>query len=143
MKLTSGDPQELDLIPEGEVVNVRLVGVDLHEFEYNKEKIKKLRWSFAVGDPGPWQGKTITGDTSTNFTAHPNCKAYNWATALTGKEYPPGSEMDTDDIIGLPARIIIQHKPGKDGRLWMRAREVLKASVQDAPAQQAPQDAPF
>ena len=60
---------------------------------------------------------------------------------VTGKEYPVGAELDTDDIIGLPARIIIQHKPGKDGRLWMRAREVLKAQ-QGAP-EQAPSEAPF
>ena len=141
MKLTAGNPEELDLIPEGEVVNVILIGVDPNEFEFKGEQIVKLRWSFAVSDPGNWQGKTITGDTSKNFTAHPNCKAYNLAIALTGKEYPVGAELDTDDIIGLPARIIIQHKPGKDGRLWMRAREVLKAQ-QGAP-EQAPSEAPF
>ncbi len=140
MKLTTGDPAELDLIPEGEVVNVRLLSVEFNEFTFNNEEIKKLRWSFAVTDAGSWQGKTITGDTSKNFTAHPNCKAYNWAVALTGKDYSTGDEIDFDDLAGLPARIIIQHKPGKDGRLWMRAREVLKASVTE---QQAPQEAPF
>ena len=143
MKLTAGDPQELDLIPEGEVVNVRLLSVEYNEFIYNGEQIQKLRWGFAVTDPGPWQGKTITGDTSKNFTAHPNCKAYNWAIALTGKDYATGEEMDTEDLIGLPARIIIQHKPGKDGRLWMRAREVLKAASGADATQQAPQEAPF
>lgn len=140
MKLTTGDPTELDLLPEGEVVNVRLLSVEFNEFVFNGEQIKKLRWSFAVTDPGPWQGKTITGDTSKNFTAHPNCKAYNWAVAMTGKDYSTGDEIDFDDLSGLPARIIIQHKPGKDGRLWMRAREVLKAGVQES---KTPQEAPF
>ena len=139
MKLKSGDPQELDLIPENELVNVRLVNVEVHEFEYQGEKIQKLRWSFAVTDAGNWQGKNIYGDTSTNFTAHPNCKAYNWAKALTGREYPPGEELETDDLLGLPARIIIAYKPGKDGRNWMRAKEVLAASSgAPVPAAEAP-----
>ena len=141
MKLTSGDPQELDLIPEGEVVNVILTEIELHEFDWKTEHIKKLRWHFAVTDPGTWQGKTITGDTSLNFTAHPNCKAYNWVHALTGREYPPGEELETDDIVGLPGRIIISHKPGKDGRLWMRARDVLATSAQTPVA--AGQEPPF
>lgn len=142
MKLTSGDPQELDLLPDGDIVNVRLTDVSLHEFTYQGELIKKLRWSFAVTDPGTWQGKTIYGDTSTNFTAHPNCKAYNWVHALTGREYPPGEEMDTDDVVGLPARILISHKPGKDNRVWMRAKDVFSASAQQ-PAAPAPSEAPF
>jgi hypothetical protein len=141
MKLTSGNPEELDLLPEGEVVNVRLLDIEAHEFMWEGEMIKKFRWSFAITDEGPWKGKSIQGDTSRNFTAHPNCRAYNWIHALTGREYPPGEEMDTDDVIGLPARIIIEHKPNKkDGRIWMRVKDVL--ATQGAVAPQ-PSEAPF
>jgi hypothetical protein len=141
MKLTSGNPEELDLLPEGEVVNVRLLDIEAHEFMWEGEMIKKFRWSFAITDEGPWKGKSIQGDTSRNFTAHPNCRAYNWIHALTGRGYPPGEEMDTDDVIGLPARIIIEHKPNKkDGRVWMRVKDVL--ATQGAVAPQ-PSEAPF
>lgn len=118
---------ELNLIPENELVNVRVSNIEMREFTFDNEKVEKLRWEFVVVDPGPWEGKNIFGDTSTNFTAHPNCKAYNWSTAITGKQFDVGEELDTDNLLGLPCRVIIMHKPDREGRSWMRVREVLPA----------------
>ena len=139
MKLTSGEPSDFELIPEGDAIGVRLLGVEQRNFEWEGQPVEKLRWSFAVTDAGPWQGKTIYGETSTAFTAHPNCKAYNWVKVLTGREYEPGEDLDTDELLGLPALAVVRHKPGKDGRKWMRVRELLRLNS----SQPAPSEAPF
>jgi hypothetical protein len=140
MKITAGESKEFDLIPENELVNVRVSDILAHNFEWEGETIHKLKWEFVISEPGQWEGKTVFGETSTTFTAHPNCKAYNWAVAITGKQYDSGETMDTDDLIGMPCRVMIAHKKDKkvEDRKWMRVREVLPAK-----AGLGPQDAPF
>lgn len=139
--------EEFQLIPENEVVNARLQDVELRSFRWDDEDVEKLKWVFVVTDPGDFQGKEIFGDTSTTFTSHPNCKAFNWATAITGIDYT-NKTLDTDDILGMPARILIGHKKDKQNRVWMRVREVLPPSRQTGavapnPANVEPEDAPF
>lgn len=130
---------DFEPIPAGEVVSARLVDVEVREFEWDGETVQKLRWNFVVDDPA-YQGEKVTGDTSMTFTDHPNCKAYNWVTAITGRRYESGEELDTDDLMGLPCRILIGYRDGKNGK-WMRVDNVYpaKASASTAP----PEDAPF
>lgn len=129
------------LIPEGEVIHARLQDISERSFTYDKQKIEKLHWIFLVTDEAfpSWNGKEVFGDTSTNFSAHPNCRAYNWVTALTGKQYGVDDELDTDALIGLPCKVIIGHKPDNQGRTWMRVRDVLPARAPTA----SPEDPPF
>ena len=49
--------------------------------------------------------------------------------AITGKQYESGEEMDTDDLIGMPCRVMICHRKDKKDpdRKWMQVREVLPA----------------
>jgi hypothetical protein len=138
-----------ELIAQNDVIEARLANVEVRSFEWTNrdtgklETVTKLRWDFVVIDEGPWKGKTIFGDTSTNFTNHPNCKAFNWVTSLTGRQYAEGEDLDTDDLLSLPCRIMIGHKPDKGGNIWMRAKEVLPARTQVAAAQMPVEDAPF
>ena len=126
MKLTTEEGGDLELIPEYDKVNVMLSKVELNEFTWEDENVQKLRWHFTVTDDGPWKGKDVTGDTSLTFKAHPNCKAYNWAVAIAGREYAPGDPFDTDEILGMRATVVIGHKPQKKtGRVFMRVNEVL------------------
>ena len=139
VKLKGQDVSQL--IPEGEVVHARLQEVEERSFTHELQKIDKLHWRFLVTDEAfpSWNGKEVFGDTSTSFSAHPNCKAYNWVTALTGKQYGVDDELDTDVLIGLPCKVIIGHKPDNQGRTWMRVREVLPARA----AVSSPEDPPF
>lgn len=139
--LRAGDGSEFELIPENDQVNVMVTKVEPNTFTWDGEEVHKLRWYFSVLDEGPWKGKDIQGDTSTNFTAHPSCKAYNWATSITGMEYPPGTDFDTDDLVGMKCRILVGHKVSKkSGNTFMTAKDVMPpraATVPAAPAQQA------
>ncbi len=140
VKLKGSSPDDFELIPEHDIVSARLQDVTMRTFTWDGEEVEKLKWTVVITDPGPWQGKELFGDTSTNFTVHPNCKAYNWAKALTGKSYDNGEELDTDDLLGLPCRVMIGHKKDKGGTTWMRVREVLPSR---GAASQAPVENPF
>lgn len=145
VKLKSGEGDgEFKLIAENEIVDVRVGGVEPNEFTYKEELIKKLRWTFIVTDKASeFHGKEIWGDTSQAFVAHPNCRAYNWAAAIMGRQYGAGEEFDTDDLIGTPCRIMIMHKPdNKSGQIYMRAKEVFPASSATM-ANQGPKEAPY
>lgn len=126
------DPTEAAarLIPPNTVVDARLAAVDEHSFDNQGEMIHKFRWNFVVSlQNSDWDGKEIRGETSTNFTNHPNCKAMNWAMALTGREFENGEELDTDEMIGLPCKVLIKHKPDREGRPWMRVDSVFSAGA--------------
>jgi hypothetical protein len=123
--LTAGDGSEFELIPENDQVNVLVSKIEPNNFTYDGEEVEKLRWYFTVLDEGPWKGKDIQGDTSLNFTAHPSCKAYNWAIAISGHDYPPGSQFDTNDLLTMRARILIGHRTSKNGRTFMNVKDVM------------------
>ena len=126
VKIKGEKPAEgIDLIPENDQVNVMLTKIEENNFEYKEEEIKKLRWYFTVMDEGDWKGKDITGNTSQKFVAHPDCKAYNWAAAISGRNYPAGSDFDTDEILTMKCRILIGHKTSSGGRVFMEAKEVM------------------
>lgn len=144
VKLTTktGGDSEFEMIRENDIVDVLVGGVEDNTFQYNGETVSKLRWTFTVNDNGKFHGTDIWGDTSQSFVSHPNCKAYNWAAAITGRQYEGGEALDTDDLLGLPCRIMIMHKPdNKTGNMYMRAKEVFAPS--DTPKDQTPEAAPF
>jgi hypothetical protein len=120
--LTSGVS---DLIPAGEIVQAKLMDVEEREFTYKDELVQKLRWHFIVTEEGPWQQKVITGETSRAFTPHPNCRAYQWAVNIVGHKFEEGESLDTGDLLGLPCKIVIEHRPDKQGRTWMNVGEVF------------------
>lgn len=143
-KLKTGDGEEFALIEENETVGVIVTSVEANEFTWNEELVKKFRWTFDVTDQGPWQGKQINGDTSQVFTAHPNCKAYNWVSAIMGRSPAPGEELDTDDLIGMSCRVLVGHRTDKQGRTWMTVKEVMgpRTAVGQV-AEPPPGEAPF
>lgn len=125
MKLTVGESTSYENLEVNDQVNAVLASIEPHEFEWEGETINKLKWKFSVLDEGPWKDVTILGTTSTNFTAHPDCKAYNWASAIAGHEFPAGHVFDTDEIVAMRCRILIGHKPDKTGRVWMTVADVM------------------
>lgn len=151
---TSSSSEDYDLIPADEVVAASLADVEMKTQTFtNKETGEpedstRLRWSFVVTEAGPWQGRTVTGMTSDSFVAHPNCKAYNWASALLGgHQFAPEEVLDTDDLIGKPCRVIITHNKKPD-RTWENVANVLQArnagqSAMSSPAQTTATDSPF
>lgn len=132
-----------DLIPEGEILEAAVADVEERSFEWNQETVHKLRWQFVVTEPGPFNGKSVYGETSKSFTAHPNCKAYSWACAIAGRSFSDGEQLDTDDLISLGCKVVIRHKPDKQGRVWANVDDVFpKRVVAQRPAASI-EEAPF
>jgi hypothetical protein len=151
---SGGDP-DYDAIPNEEVIAVSLADVEERTQTFRNdetgqpEEVDRLRWSFIVTEPGPYQGRTVTGMTSTAFTSHPNCKAYQWASALSGGyQFAPDETLDTDDLVSKPARVLIKHNV-KDGRVYENVVNVLQArpggttGAITSPAQTTATDTPF
>ncbi len=126
MKLMTEEASDVEIYEVNDQVNVFLAKIEANDFEWQGETIHKLRWYFTVTDEGLWKGKDIQGDTSVSFKAHPECKAYNWATAIAGHEYDPGVEFDTDELTGMRCRILIGHRASKNSdRVFMSVTDVM------------------
>lgn len=130
---TGGDGDVGELIPHEEIVAVTLADVEATVSTFKNdntgkdEEVERLRWKFIVSDPGPYQGQMVSGMTSTAFVPHPNCKAYAWASALMGgKTFADNEVLDTDELVGRPARVLVKHKVGTD-RTWVNVDSVLQA----------------
>jgi hypothetical protein len=114
-------------------------GVEDHEFDYTNrdtganETALRWKWTFTVTESGDFQGWTLSGLTSRVFNNNENCKAMNWVVAISGIEYEPDDEVETDVFIGRPVRLLVGQNAGKDGRIWNQIEDVLpaKSSAQD------------
>lgn len=116
------------MLPENEVVMARLLDVEEGEWTDQKtgELVLNYRWKFIMENVGPdFDGQEISGMTSRNYTAHPNCKAYLWVTQLLGTVPDTEVGLDTDTLQGKPCRLLIGHRKDQVGRVWMKVKEVL------------------
>jgi len=134
MAILESTPQaetEYATIPAGTLLEAIVDDVDTRTFKWNNpdtgktEEVTKLRWNFIVTEEGEYKGKKVHGETSTTFTNHPNCKAMNWAMALTGRTFPPESKLDTDELMGLAAKVAMINREDKQGRVWHNVGQVF------------------
>lgn len=100
------------------------------------EPVKKFEFSFQITDPNStFEGRKISGETSTNFVNHPKCKAYSWIQALLGSELPQGFKIESDQLIGSEARLQVFKKvqPRIDGQGDWITNGITKVLPSDEP----------
>lgn len=137
---------DFKMIPDGEVVtcavaDMKQVPSDFTDDDGNPKD--QFEWDFVVTEDGPFLGLKIKSWTTTNFVAHPNCKAYVWSKAILRKDFSAGQVFDTDELIGKPCKLVIGHS--KDGK-WHRVQNVLPARnvpTQSVSTSDSAQEAPF
>lgn len=95
----------------------------------------QYRFKFALG--GTLDGKTMTGWCRQSGSV--KSKFFEWYAALTGKTPKPGEEVDTDELIGKTAQLVIKIKKGDDGSEKNVIDSVLPMQAQK-PAAQKPAD---
>ena len=125
--ITSGAKEDTDytLIPEGEVVAASVLNVEevTSTFLDDDGNTKnQFQWDFVVTEEGPFKGQRVRSWTTTNFTAHPNCKAYMWSKAIMKRDFVEGEAFDTDDLVSQACRLVVGMT--KDGK-WNRVENVL------------------
>lgn len=135
------------LLAAGETPNARVVDVEENSFNdpQSGDLVDNLRWKFALDMPEDPElnGKEVWGNTSTVFTAHPNCKSFLWVTAIMGSQPDVTAGFDTDTLIGKRCRVLIEHRNDKQGRAWMKVKEVLPPSSRGTAVPPHPEDPPF
>lgn len=71
----------------------------------------QYRFKFILG--GVLDGKKMTGWCKQSGSV--KSKFFEWYTALTGRTPKPGEEVDTDEMIGKTAQLVIKIKKADDG----------------------------
>lgn len=133
-------------IPDNTFLEARLLSIQTVKKPYkNKETgedVHRVEWSFEVTEEGPYKGRKVKGETSTNFVKHPDCRMFMWVQSLFGRELPDSFEFDTETLVGTECRVHMECKQGaekrdKPGEFWInnRVKDVLtlaKASAGSA-----------
>jgi hypothetical protein len=122
MPVYEATESEFELIPEGTVVVAKVKDIEYKELSFGP----RLNWKFEVIE-GEHKGWTLNDGTSPKFSIDPPSKMYEWAVQLLGRTFEVGETIDTDDLIDLPCRIEVGHKPDREDpkKMWMRVETML------------------
>lgn len=129
MQFTTEDEPDLTF-PDDSVARARLEEIKLHEFTYNGEQITKLEWYWRVLHTSAGEqfvGRKVKGTCSPKLSNRPDNQFRVWAEALLNREIPVGMKVDTDDLVGLTAEILIGSDPDKKNPLkrWNKVIDVV------------------
>lgn len=69
----------------------------------------KWNWEFELTE-GEFSGLHVWGDTEPKLTNREDNKVRQWAEALRGLPFEMGEGLDTDDLIGLPCLVVLDHE---------------------------------
>lgn len=138
-------------IPEDTILRAKLIEIeprtinwsDKRSGEKKSAELLEFWWEVEESenvDP-KFHGRRVKG--STNAKATPNSPLIKWSEALLGRSIGVGMRLDTDDLIGLSADIVISHRNGKDGRVFEQVGEVLNPNADPWGAMQDTNDPPF
>lgn len=137
------DPNSVvrDEIPAGTIATATLEGITTQDIAWNDKNQKEedgspvrrtatlLKWVFRITE-GDYEGKSIRGTCDSVLSTHPKNKYRNWAETLLGRTLPVNGRLDTDDLIGLSAKVVVIHKADKkvEGKYYVEVDELLPAS---------------
>jgi hypothetical protein len=135
--------EEKDLtLPEDSIHRARLQEIKLRTFEWEdrksgeKKEGQVLEWWWEItgtrlGDE--YLGRKVKGECNAKITSRDGNHFREWAEALLNREIPIGMQIDTDDLVGLEAEIVIGHRPDRKdpNKKWEHVAGVLPATVND------------
>lgn len=133
MKFTTQDEPDLTL-PEDTIFRAVLEEIKLHEFEWNdggtmtKSQTLQWWWRITVSSAGPvYIGRKVKGECKPILSNRDGNRFRAWSEAVLNRKIPVGMDIDTDDLIGLSAEIVIGHKPDKKdpSKMWEFVSDVM------------------
>lgn len=123
MKLTledsNDDPEARIPAPNNSVFEAEIVKIDLRDTQWDDkyhpgEKTKQFNFVFKVVDKGEFEDRWFWASCSTWFSDSSTCKLRQWVQAILDVDIlPSGFIVDTDELVGQHARIIVQAAPKK------------------------------
>lgn len=138
MQFTTEDEPDLTL-PEDSIHRARLMELKLRTRDWvdatsgEKKEIKSLEWWWEITSTalGPqYIGRRVKGECNPKITNRPGNRFREWAQAILNRDIPTGMVLDTDDLVGLEAEIVIGHQPNKKdpSRPWENVTDVAPVS---------------
>ena len=107
-------------LPEDSIHRARLTEIDQKTINWiengtqKETEILEWWWEITATNLGPqYVGRRVKGSCSAYLGSGENNKFNAWAEALLNREIPIGADVDTDDLVGLEAEVVIGHKPNK------------------------------
>lgn len=133
--------EEKDLtLPADSIHRARLMEIKERTFEYTdrndgtRKTASNLEWWWEITRPGTglgeeFIGRRVKGECRPKITNRPGNRLREWSEALLDREIPVGMLIDTDDLIGLEAEIVIGHRQDKKdaAKVWEEVVGVLPA----------------
>ncbi len=121
MQFTTEDEPDLTL-PEDGIFRARLEEIKQRTIKWTDKKtgddkespILEWWWEITSSSLGAeYVGRKVKGECNQKITNRDGNRFREWAEALLNREIPVGTVIDTDDLIGLEADIVIGHRPDR------------------------------
>ena len=132
-----------DPIPEGSVVDVEVVEVEIRDInpefkaKYKIKDDKEISFRFKVTS-GDFKNRNLWGNAKPYWNDADNCRLRIWTQEIFGVDrMPEGYEFDTDDFPGMKARVVVRNYQKRDGSTGDGVQDVLRA-VEDRYAHEEP-----
>lgn len=139
LQFTTEEEKDLTL-PADSIHRARLNEIKERSFEYNdrttgeRKTSTNLEWWWEITRPGAglddeYIGRRVKGECKPKLTNRAGNRLREWAEAILDREIPIGMTIDTDDLVGLEAEIVIGHRTDrKDAtKVWEEVIGVLPA----------------
>jgi hypothetical protein len=135
MQFITEDEPDLTF-PEDSIARARLEEIKLHTFGWTDKDTKqemeatKLVWWWRVLSTSAGEqyvGRKVKGECNAKLSNRGDNRFRVWAEALLNREIPVGMAVDTDDLIGLTAEIVIGIQDDRKDPLkkWNRVTDVV------------------
>lgn len=120
MKFVTQDEPDLTL-PEDSIHRARLEDLNHRTFEWTdyktgeKKQGETLEWYWAITSSSTpeYIGHKVRGECKPILSNRDGNRFRMWAEALLNREIPVGMAVETDDLVGLEAEIVIGHRVDK------------------------------
>ncbi len=121
MRFTTEEEKEVR-IPEDSIHRARLEEIKLRTFGWtdkrtgDEREAQVLDWwwritSTTYGDQ--YVGRRFKSECDAKLSSRSDNRFRMWAEALLGRDIPVGMAVDTDDLVGMEAEIVIGYQPDR------------------------------
>lgn len=135
MRIPTTDEPDLTL-DEDTIIRARLDSIEYRTFDWTDRRTGEQKtgevlewyWEITSASHGEkYVGRKLRGRCSPKSTNREGNKLREWAEALLDRQIPVGMEIDTDDLVGLEAEVVIGHETDRKdaSRVWDRVVGVL------------------
>lgn len=135
MQFITEDEPDLTF-PEDTIARARLEEIKMRSFDWtdkatgDKNTSTKLEWWWRVLSTSAGEqyiGRKVKGECNAKLSNRGDNRFRVWAEALLNREIPVGMAVDTDDLVGLTAEIVIGIEDDRKDPLkkWNRVTDVV------------------